>query len=71
MLLQIFTAWPAPGAAGVEDVLAHRLQHRLAARESFLGAADHEGQRAVLRADRAARDRGVQHFQARLPPPPR
>ncbi len=51
------------GPAGVEDILAHRLQDRLAAGEGVLGAADHERQRAVLRADRAARNRRVQHRQ--------
>ena len=64
MLLQILTACPAPGAAGVEDVLAHRLQDRLAAGECFLRAADHEGQGAVLGARRAARNRGIQHREA-------
>ncbi len=33
MLLQIFAAWPAPGAAGVDHRLAHRLEDRLRAFE--------------------------------------
>ena len=38
MLLQIFAAWPLPGAAGMHDGLAHLLEDRLRAREGALAA---------------------------------
>ena len=66
MLLQIFAAWPLPGAAGMHDGLAHRFQHRLRAFESRVGAADHEGERGGLRAGDAARDRRIDHGQSAL-----
>ena len=50
--------------AGVEDVLAHRRQDRLAAREGIGGAAHHECQRGILRTGGAARDRGIEHGEA-------
>jgi hypothetical protein len=52
-------------AAGVEDVFPHRRQDRLAAGEGVLGAANHEGQGGIRGADRSARDRGVEHGEAR------
>ena len=47
--------------ADVDDGLPHRLEHRKAAFEHRCVAADHDGERARLRADIATRDGGVEH----------
>ena len=59
MLLQTFAAWPRPGAAAVHDPAPHRLEQRPSRLEVLVGAAHHEGERGVLGADDAARDRRV------------
>ena len=53
-------------AAGVDDGLAHLLQHRQRAGEGVIASADHEGERAALRAADAARHRRVEHGEALL-----
>ncbi len=51
--------------ARMDHRLAHRGQDRLGAREGFLGAADHEGQRAAVRCRDAARDGRIDHVVTR------
>ena len=57
MLLQIFAAWPAPGAAGVDHRLAHVVEQGPGALERLVAAADHEGEAARFGRGDAARDR--------------
>src|SRR5437588_6331384 len=52
--------------AAMYDALAHPLQNRLAARESFRGAADHESQSRGLGAGDPTRDRRIKRRDATL-----
>ena len=65
MLLQILAACPAPGAAAMDDALAHGLEDRLRRGEGLVGAAAHEGEGACGRAADPARDRRVERQHAR------
>ena len=64
MLLQILAAWPLPAPPACTMVLPICLQDRLGAREGRVAAADHEGERAGLRAADAAGHRRVEHGEA-------
>jgi hypothetical protein len=50
----------AGAAADLRDGGAHHLEHRTGAREGGLGAANHDGERAVHGLGRTAGDRRVQ-----------
>ena len=69
--LQALTTCPAPVLADVDDRLAEHLEQRLRALEVGVVAADHDRQRALLGADVAAADRGVEHGDAALGARPR
>src|SRR5260370_35245225 len=53
------------GIAAMHDALAHPFQNRFAARESFRGAADHEGQSRGLGAGDPAGDRRIKRSNGR------
>src|SRR3546814_9132109 len=57
-------ALPRTRVAGVDHRLAHFSKDRLAPREAFAGAADHEGQRARVGGGDAARDGRVDRDEA-------
>ena len=64
--LATLQVWPSPIAADQRDVLAHQFEHRLDLVERGLRAADHDGERGVLRADFAAGHRRVDVIAAEL-----
>ena len=64
MLLQIFAAWPLPAPPACTMVLPMASRIGLRALEGVVRPADHEGERAALRAADAAGDRRVHHQQA-------
>ena len=64
MLLQIFAAWPEPGAPAWITALPMSSRNGLGLLEALVRTADHEGQRAGLGRGDAARDRRVDHRQA-------
>ncbi len=64
-MLQIFAACPAPGAAAMDDLLAHGFEHGLRPREGLVRAAAHEGERARGRPADPARHRRVEGRDAR------
>ena len=64
MLLMAFTVLPAPDRPHVEDVRAHRAQHRPRLLERRRVAAHHDGQRGRARPGDAAADRRLQEVHA-------